>query len=54
VVIDGNHPLAGIALRLHLRVAAIREATVDEIGSGTAGTGFFRVAPQGRNGTLPH
>ena len=27
VVLDGNHPLAGIALRLHLKVAAVREAT---------------------------
>ena len=40
VVLDGNHPLAGIALRLHLQVRGVREATEDEIGSGTAGTGF--------------
>ncbi|MBV5299103.1 MAG: FKBP-type peptidyl-prolyl cis-trans isomerase [Rhodoferax sp.] len=45
VVLDGNHPLAGIALRLTLRVRAVRQATVEEIGSGTAGTGFFRLAP---------
>lgn len=45
VVLDGNHPLAGIALRLRLKVEAVREATEDEIGSGTAGTGFFRIAP---------
>lgn len=43
VVLDGNHPLAGIAIRLHLKVHAVREATEEEIGSGTAGTGFFRV-----------
>lgn len=43
VVIDGNHPLAGIALRLHLKVEAVREATEDEIGRGSAGTGFFKV-----------
>ena len=43
VVLDGNHPLAGIALRLSLRVAAVREASEDEIGAGTAGTGFFKV-----------
>lgn len=43
VVLDGNHPLAGIALRLHLKVCGVREATVDEIGRGTAGTGFFRI-----------
>lgn len=43
VVLDANHPLAGIALRLSLTVAAVREATVDEIGAGTAGTGFFKL-----------
>lgn len=44
VVVDGNHPLAGIALRLHLEVEGVREATQEEIGAGTLGTGFFRVA----------
>ncbi len=43
VVLDGNHPLAGIALRLHLKVAAVREATETEVGRGTCGTGFFRI-----------
>lgn len=43
VVLDGNHPLAGIALRLQLAVNAVREATEEEIGRGTAGTGFFKV-----------
>ncbi|MCX7226530.1 MAG: FKBP-type peptidyl-prolyl cis-trans isomerase, partial [Burkholderiales bacterium] len=43
VVLDGNHPLAGIALRLSLRVSSVREATESEIGLGSAGTGFFRV-----------
>ncbi len=45
VVLDGNHPLAGIALRLHLTVQGVREATEEEIGRGTAGTGFFRIQP---------
>jgi FKBP-type peptidyl-prolyl cis-trans isomerase SlyD len=45
VVLDGNHPLAGIALRLTLHVHRVREATEEEIGSGSAGTGFFRVTP---------
>ena len=45
LVLDGNHPLAGIALRLDLTVRSVREATEEEIGSGTAGTGFFKVAP---------
>ena len=43
VVLDGNHPLAGIALRLRIKVTAVREATVDEVGSGTCGTGFFKI-----------
>jgi FKBP-type peptidyl-prolyl cis-trans isomerase SlyD len=43
VVLDGNHPLAGIALRLSLKVESVREATEDEIGAGTMGTGFFRL-----------
>lgn len=43
VVLDGNHPLAGIALRLRIKVASVREANVDEVGSGTCGTGFFKI-----------
>jgi len=43
VVLDGNHPLAGMALRLHLAVHSVREATIEEVGNGTAGVGFFRV-----------
>ena len=43
VVLDGNHPLSGIALRLSLTVHEVRAATADETDSGTAGTGFFRV-----------
>jgi FKBP-type peptidyl-prolyl cis-trans isomerase SlyD len=45
VVLDGNHPLAGIALNIEIQVQAVREATVDEVGAGTAGTGFFKMAP---------
>jgi len=45
VVLDANHPLAGIALRLKLRVEGVRDATEEEIGRGTAGTGFFRITP---------
>jgi FKBP-type peptidyl-prolyl cis-trans isomerase SlyD len=43
VVLDGNHPLAGIALRLHVKVEAVREATEEEIGKRTAGASFFRL-----------
>lgn len=37
VVLDGNHPLAGIALRLQLKVCGVREASGDEIESGSVG-----------------
>lgn len=46
VVLDGNHPLSGIALRLSLKVESVREATEEEIGRGSAGTGFFKVQVQ--------
>jgi FKBP-type peptidyl-prolyl cis-trans isomerase SlyD len=45
VVLDGNHPLAGIALRLTMKIEALREATIDEVGRGSAGTGFFKIQP---------
>ncbi|GMV47355.1 MAG: hypothetical protein AMXMBFR66_27530 [Pseudomonadota bacterium] len=37
VVLDGNHPLAGIALHLHLKVVAVRAASEDEIAARTVG-----------------
>lgn len=43
VVLDANHPLAGIALRLALKVHAVREASETEIGQGSLGTGFFKL-----------
>lgn len=48
VVLDGNHPLAGIGLRLDLRVHDVREATADEVGHGSAGVSFFRAQPAPR------
>ena len=43
IVLDGNHPLAGIALRLLLTVEGVREAAEEEIGAGSAGSGFFKI-----------
>ena len=43
VVLDGNHPLAGIALRLDLVVRDVREATEDEIEAGSVGSSAFTV-----------
>jgi FKBP-type peptidyl-prolyl cis-trans isomerase SlyD len=42
VVLDGNHPLAGIALRLKLKIHGIREATDSEMANGSLGIGFFQ------------
>lgn len=39
VVLDGNHPLAGIALRLLVKVAAVREATEDEVAQRSVDDG---------------
>jgi FKBP-type peptidyl-prolyl cis-trans isomerase SlyD len=35
VVLDGNHPLAGIALRLDLTVKDVREASDEEVQAGS-------------------
>jgi len=43
-VLDGNHPLAGIGLRMHLRVRDVREATEAEIEVGSLGEAVFSVA----------
>jgi FKBP-type peptidyl-prolyl cis-trans isomerase SlyD len=50
VVLDGNHPLAGMALRLALKVEDVREATEDEIANRTVGNAAVTVlatAPPG-------
>jgi FKBP-type peptidyl-prolyl cis-trans isomerase SlyD len=41
VILDGNHPLAGIAIRLSLQVRDVRAATTEEQDRGTLGVGFF-------------
>ena len=37
VVLDGNHPLAGMSLRLQMKVIAVREASAEEIEARTVG-----------------
>ena len=37
VVLDGNHPLAGMALRLTLKVRAVREASSEELEACSVG-----------------
>lgn len=46
VVLDGNHPLAGISLALHLKVAQVRPASEQELERRSAGSGFFRLQAQ--------
>lgn len=43
VVLDGNHPYAGIALRLHVKVSAVREASEEEIEAGSVGESVLDV-----------
>ena len=37
VVLDGNHPLAGMSLRIALKIQAVRAATEEELGARTVG-----------------
>ena len=39
VVLDGNHPLAGMALRLHVKVRDVREASAEEVEAATVSGG---------------
>ena len=54
VVLDGNHPLAGIALRLDLKVTGVREATEAELESGSVGEPAFTVMNTARPGSTLH
>ncbi len=54
VVLDGNHPLAGIALRLELVVRDVRAATETEIEAGSVGQPIFTVMNTAPSGTPLH
>ncbi|MFN3618284.1 MAG: peptidylprolyl isomerase [Aquabacterium sp.] len=45
VVLDGNHPLAGLALRLSLKVCDVRAAVDEEIAQGSVSSMPFSLAP---------
>jgi FKBP-type peptidyl-prolyl cis-trans isomerase SlyD len=47
VVLDGNHPLAGIAFRLDLTVRDVREASAEEIRAGSVSAPFVAVLGSG-------
>jgi FKBP-type peptidyl-prolyl cis-trans isomerase SlyD len=44
VVLDANHPLAGVALHIKLKVLNVREATQAEADAGTVGESPFGIA----------
>lgn len=52
VVIDGNHPLSGMALRISLKVTGVRHPTTQEKAHGTCGSGFFSLPPPPGNDLL--
>lgn len=52
VVLDGNHPLAGMALKYHLIVKNIREASEEEKLQGAAAQSLFSVVPDANKGQL--
>lgn len=54
VVLDGNHPLAGIALRLDLKVHEVREASDEEAEAGTVGEPVLSVVDPSRGDTPLH
>ena len=54
VVLDGNHPLAGIALRLDLTVRDVREATPDEVTAASVGQPVFTVMNTAPSGSSLH
>lgn len=43
VVLDGNHPLAGMALRLKIKVRDVRQASDDEVDAGSVGNSAVSV-----------
>ena len=53
VVLDGNHPLAGIGLRLDLRVHDVREATAEPPPPRRRRPGLRRPPPLRRRGPRP-
>lgn len=52
VVLDGNHPFAGMALRYHLKVMDIRAASDEEKAQGAATQSLFSIAPNPGAGKL--
>lgn len=54
VVLDGNHPLAGMSLRLTMTVRDVREASEDETRARSVGPGAVTVLDTGAPGQRLH
>ena len=54
VVLDGNHPLAGMAIRLQLKVLDVREATEEEAERGSVGRDVLAVGELAPPGAALH
>ncbi len=54
VVLDGNHPLAGMALRLSLVVRNVREASAQELEKGSLGEPVFSLWAGPPSGSALH
>ena len=53
VVLDGNHPLAGMSLRLDLKVQDVRAATAEELAAGSVAGSALGVLGSGRPAVDP-
>ncbi|MCH8178381.1 MAG: FKBP-type peptidyl-prolyl cis-trans isomerase [Proteobacteria bacterium] len=54
VVLDGNHPLAGISLNLTLKVCDVRPATQDEVEQGSVALSPLSLGPSTPEGSTLH
>jgi len=54
VVLDGNHPMAGMAIRIQLKVMDVREATTEEAKRGTVGRELLAVVEPAPPGAALH
>jgi FKBP-type peptidyl-prolyl cis-trans isomerase SlyD len=54
VVLDGNHPLAGMALRIALKLLDVRDATEEETAAGSVGSEFVVVTDGAPRGSPRH
>ena len=54
VVLDGNHPMAGMAIRIQLKVLDVREATQEEADRGSVGRELLAVVDPALSGATLH